>query len=41
MPRVGLPEDVARVVGCIAIGDLAYVSGSVIRVDGGLAMERF
>lgn len=41
MPRVGQPEDIARVVGCIAGGDLVYVSGSVIRVDGGLAMERF
>lgn len=41
LPRTGRPEDVARVVGCIAAGDMSYVTGSSIDVDGGLAMERF
>ncbi|MCV2869298.1 3-ketoacyl-ACP reductase [Defluviimonas sp. WL0002] len=40
-PRVGQPKDVARVVGSVASGDLPYVTGSVIAVDGGLSMERF
>ncbi|SNT23332.1 3-ketoacyl-ACP reductase [Antarctobacter heliothermus] len=40
-PRVGQPEDIAKVAGCIADGDLPYVTGSVIAVDGGLSAERF
>lgn len=40
-PRVGQPEDIARVVAGIACGDLPYVTGTVIAVDGGLSLERF
>jgi NAD(P)-dependent dehydrogenase (short-subunit alcohol dehydrogenase family) len=38
--RWGLPEDVGRVVAALLRGDLAYASGAVIRVDGGLSIPR-
>ena len=38
--RWGLPEDVGRVVAALVRGDLPYATGSVIHVDGGLAIPR-
>ncbi len=38
--RWGTPEDVGRVVAALARGDLPYGTGSVIHVDGGLAIPR-
>lgn len=36
--RIGEPDDVARVVEFLCSDDAAYVTGEVIRVDGGLAI---
>lgn len=36
--RIGTPEDVAGVVAFLCSDDAAYVTGEVIRVDGGLAI---
>jgi NAD(P)-dependent dehydrogenase (short-subunit alcohol dehydrogenase family) len=38
--RWGQPEDVGRVVAALLRGDLPYSTGSVINVDGGLAIPR-
>jgi 3-oxoacyl-[acyl-carrier protein] reductase len=38
--RWGEPEDVGRAVAMLARGDLAYSTGQVISVDGGLALPR-
>jgi NAD(P)-dependent dehydrogenase (short-subunit alcohol dehydrogenase family) len=38
--RWGLPEDVGRVVASLARGDLAYSTGQVILVDGGMTIGR-
>ncbi|MGN1051307.1 MAG: 3-oxoacyl-[acyl-carrier-protein] reductase [Acutalibacteraceae bacterium] len=38
MKRRGTPEDVANVVCFLASDDASYVTGEVIRIDGGLAM---
>ncbi len=38
--RWGTPDDVARVVAALARGDLAYSTGAVIPVDGGLTLPR-
>lgn len=38
--RWGVPEDVGRVVAAMVRGDLAYSTGQVIRVDGGLMVRR-
>jgi 3-oxoacyl-[acyl-carrier protein] reductase len=39
-PRWGLPEDVGRAVAALARGDLAYSTGAVLVVDGGLTVPR-
>ena len=36
--RIGTPDDVADVVAFLCSDDAAYVTGEVIKVDGGLAM---
>ena len=38
--RWGTPDDVGRVVAALVRGDLPYATGSVINVDGGLAIPR-
>ena len=36
--RLGSPLDVAYVVACLAADDAGYITGQVIRVDGGMVM---
>ncbi len=38
--RWGLPEDVGKAAAMLVRGDLAYSTGQVIRVDGGMSVER-
>jgi 3-oxoacyl-[acyl-carrier protein] reductase len=38
--RWGQPDDVGRVVAALVAGNLPYATGSVIHVDGGLAIPR-
>ncbi len=38
--RLGEPEDVARIVAALARGDLAYATGAVIEVSGGMNLRR-
>ncbi len=39
-PRWGTPEDIGRAVAMLARGDLAYGTGNVIKIDGGLSLPR-
>ncbi|MCC7203925.1 MAG: 3-ketoacyl-ACP reductase [Phycisphaeraceae bacterium] len=39
-PRWGEPQDVGRAVAMLARGDLAYSTGQVLTVDGGLTLRR-
>jgi len=39
-PRWGEPADVGRAVAALVRGDLAYSSGSIVTVDGGLTVRR-
>ncbi len=39
-PRWGVPEDVGKAVAALARGDLAYSTGQVLMVDGGLTVQR-
>lgn len=39
-PRWGLPEDVGKAVAMLAAGDLAYSTGQVVMIDGGLTISR-
>lgn len=36
--RVGAPEDVAKAVSFLVGPDSTYITGEVLRVDGGMAM---
>jgi NAD(P)-dependent dehydrogenase (short-subunit alcohol dehydrogenase family) len=38
--RIGIPEDVGKVVATLARGELPYANGQVIVVDGGLTIPR-
>lgn len=38
--RWGFPEDIGRAVAMLARGDLAYSTGQVINVDGGITVSR-
>jgi 3-oxoacyl-[acyl-carrier protein] reductase len=38
--RWGLPEDVGRAAAMLARGDLAYSTGQVLMVDGGMTLQR-
>ena len=39
--RWGMPEDIGKAVAMLAEGSLAYSTGQVINIDGGLTIERF
>jgi NAD(P)-dependent dehydrogenase (short-subunit alcohol dehydrogenase family) len=39
-PRWGTPEDVGKAAAMLARGDLAYATGQVLNVDGGLTVGR-
>lgn len=39
-PRWGEPEDVGRAVAALATGALAYSTGQVLNVDGGMTIQR-
>jgi NAD(P)-dependent dehydrogenase (short-subunit alcohol dehydrogenase family) len=39
--RWGTPEDVGKTVVALARGALGYATGQAIRLDGGMAIERF
>ena len=41
LPRVGTPEEVARVIASLAAGRLPYTTGQSISVDGGMLVPRF
>lgn len=39
-PRWGLPEDIGKAAAMLARGDLAYSTGQVLMIDGGLSVQR-
>ncbi|MFA6714287.1 MAG: 3-ketoacyl-ACP reductase [Victivallales bacterium] len=39
-PRWGYPEDIAKAAAMLARGDLAYSTGQIINVDGGMQVSR-
>jgi 3-oxoacyl-[acyl-carrier protein] reductase len=39
-PRWGFPEDIGRAVAMLVRGDLAYSTGQVIMVEGGITVQR-
>jgi len=40
-PRLGVPEDIGKVVSALVENRMPYATGSVIMVDGGLSIPRF
>jgi len=38
LKRIGQPEDIARAVAFLASDDAGYITGQIIRVDGGLSL---
>lgn len=40
-PRLGMPEDVGKVVSALVENRIPYATGQVINVDGGLSLPRF
>lgn len=40
-PRLGVPEDVAKIVSALVENKMPYATGQVITVDGGLSIPRF
>jgi 3-oxoacyl-[acyl-carrier protein] reductase len=38
MKRIGKPEDVAKVALFLASDDAAYITGQILKVDGGLSL---
>ena len=38
LKRIGKPEEIASVVAFLASDDAAYITGQVLRVDGGLSL---
>jgi 3-oxoacyl-[acyl-carrier protein] reductase len=41
LKRIGKPEEVARVVAFLASDEAAYITGQVLRVDGGLSLGSY
>lgn len=39
-PRWGFPEDIAKAAAMLARGDLAYSTGQIINIDGGMQVSR-
>ena len=39
-PRMGVPEDIGKVVTALVKGDLPYSTGQIISVDGGMTIAR-
>lgn len=39
-PRMGVPEDIGKVVAALVKGDLPYCTGQIISVDGGMTIAR-
>ncbi|MEP3208099.1 MAG: 3-ketoacyl-ACP reductase [Maribacter sp.] len=40
-PRLGIPEDIGKVVAALVENRIPYATGQVITVDGGLSLPRF